>query len=400
MYLPLANILHYKLRSVLSSLGIGIGIAMLVTLSGFARGTLGEIGDRWETVDADLIVLPRGWGENVLTLNGPVLSDRFAPQIAQRPGIARVVPVFLTPVQFAGQDQVVAGVDPSQWHTLTGGRTMAQGTLFDRDGAVSDWLYQRLSAPADDNAEPLDLSGELAERGGMEIVIDTRLATKGRYKVGDTITAAAHQWRVAGIVPSGAMARVFMPRRTAQYIFGLGGVGKSTLMFVKLAPGADAEAAAADIRRVSPALEVIRLRQYRQMLMQKFGIMYRYVDAVNAISLVIAFLFIMVTLYMMVLQRTRDIAILKSCGASSTFILRQVMAESLILTGAGFIVGVGMSLLAARLVEALLPLYTVTITWQWVGIAAGVAACGAAAAALYPAWRATRVDMAQALTLE
>ena len=42
-YLPLANILHHKLRSVMSALGIGIGICMLVTLSGLARGSLFEI---------------------------------------------------------------------------------------------------------------------------------------------------------------------------------------------------------------------------------------------------------------------------------------------------------------------------------------------------------------------
>lgn len=61
-WLPLANILHHKLRSVLSALGIGIGICMLVTLSGLSRGTLSEVADRWDAVDAQLIVYPLGWG--------------------------------------------------------------------------------------------------------------------------------------------------------------------------------------------------------------------------------------------------------------------------------------------------------------------------------------------------
>jgi putative ABC transport system permease protein len=124
------------------------------------------------------------------------------------------------------------------------------------------------------------------------------------------------------------------------------------------------------------------------------------VDAVNAIALVIAFLFIMVTLYTMVLQRTREIAILKSCGASDAFLVRQVLAESLLLTGAGLAAGVALSFLAAWAIQTLRPLLTVTITWRWIAIAAVAAAAGAVAAGAYPAWRATRVDVGEALTLE
>ena len=78
-YLPLANILHHKLRSVLSALGIGVGICMLITLSGLARGSLSEIADRWEAVNADLIAYPKNWGNNIANLVGAaVLADKIA----------------------------------------------------------------------------------------------------------------------------------------------------------------------------------------------------------------------------------------------------------------------------------------------------------------------------------
>ena len=128
--------------------------------------------------------------------------------------------------------------------------------------------------------------------------------------------------------------------------------------------------------------------------------MFTYVDMVNAIVLLIAFLFVMVTLYMMVLQRTREIAILKSSGASGWFILRQVMGESAILTGSGAAAGVGMSFLAAMLIERVRPLLTVEITLKWIVVAAGAALVGAIVAAIFPAWRAMRVDMIEALSLE
>jgi putative ABC transport system permease protein len=234
---------------------------------------------------------------------------------------------------------------------------------------------------------------------GLELVIDSRLARAGGYRLGQTVETANHRWRIVGIAPAGVMARVFLPRATGQYLFGNGDITRSTLMFVKLTDATDVGPAARAIAATT-GQDVVPLTRYRGMLMEKFGIMFTYVDAVNVIALVIAFLFIMVTLYTMVLQRTREIAILKSCGASDAFLLRQVLAESLLLTGAGLAAGVALSFLAAWAIQTLRPLLTVTITWRWVAIAAVAAAAGAVAAGAYPAWRATRVDVGEALTLE
>jgi len=124
------------------------------------------------------------------------------------------------------------------------------------------------------------------------------------------------------------------------------------------------------------------------------------VDAVNAFALVIAFLFIMTMLYMTVLQQTREIALLKSCGASNAFIVRQVLGEAALVTAAGVAAGVALRFLARWLIETLCPLLTVTITGRWIAIAAAAATGGAVLSGLLPAWRATRVDMARALTSE
>jgi hypothetical protein len=410
-HLPLANIAHYKLRSVLSALGIGIGICMLITLSGLARGSLYEVADRWEGVDADLIAYPRIWGDNITTLSGVGLPDSEAADIVGTdPGLAeRVVPAFLWRLRLAGQDHVVAGVDsdPAQWRVLTGGRGCVRGRWCDEGGRAADWLLATLLGPTGDGAEeaaPAEALTEeflrdgLAERGGFELVIDSRLAEAGGYRVGQSVRAAEHDWKIVGIVPAGALARAFMPRRTAQLLFGGGNVKMSTLMFVKLRAGADAARAAGRLRTLGR--EVVPIGQYRRMLRQQFGMMFRYVDMVNAVALAIAFLFIMITLYTMVLQRTRAIAMLKACGAGRGFIVRQVLGESAILTGAGTAAGIALSFLAAWGIRTFRPLLTVTITWEWIAVAVAAAAAGAVVSALYPAWRATRVDVAAALTLE
>jgi putative ABC transport system permease protein len=403
-YLPLANILHHKLRSALSALGIGIAVCMLITLAGLSRGSLAEVAERWESVDADLIVLPRGWGDNASDKSGAGLSDRYAAKIASELGemVRRTVPVFTWQMKLAGQDHMAAGVDPDQWQALTGGRRIIQGRLFDPEGRFTAWIRNKLLSGGQDDGAVIEMTErDLSEapHSGLEIVIDTRLAAAGGYRLDETVFVANHHWRIVGIVPAGAMSRLFMPRATAQYLFGNGDMTRSTLMFVKLAERVDPGPAARAIQKLT-GQDVVPLGRYRGMLTEKFGIMFVYVDAVNAVALLIAFLFIMVTLYTMVLQRTREIAILKSAGASNLFLARQVAAESLMLTGVGAAAGVGMSFLAARAIQALRPLLTVTITWEWIATAAGAALIGALASAVYPGWKAGRVDIAEALSLE
>jgi len=412
--LPLANLLHHKLRSVLSALGIGIGICMLVTLSGLSRGSLFEIAERAESVNADLIVSPRGWGDNSADKAGSALPDKYARVMLDRHGdiVAKAVPVFVWPMRLAGQEQRAAGVEPNDLPMLTGGKRISEGRCFDPHGRFAAWIEQKLLAPAapatgatgTDAADTAVLNltqADLADpaHDGLELVIDSRLAKAGGYRLGQTVTTAGHDWNIVGIVPAGAMTRVFLPLRTAQFLFGSGDVTKSTMIMVKLKPGVYVGPAARAIQK-TVGHDVIPLTRYRGMLVARFGIIFTYVDIVNAVALVIAFLFIMITLYTMVLQRTREIAILKSFGASNAFILRQVLAESLMLTGFGTLMGIAMSFGAAWLIQALRPLLTVTITWRWIAIALAAAAAGAVISGLYPAWRAVRVNVVEALTME
>jgi ABC-type lipoprotein release transport system permease subunit len=407
-YLPLANIMHYKLRSVLSAVGIGVGICMLITVSGLTRGSLFEVSDRWEAIDADLIVYPSK--QDVTIISGGLLSDHQVRKVADdNPElVGKVVPVYFMRMRLANQDQMVAGVDRADFPTLARGGKLLEGHGFTRAGDESEWddfekdLAARHTAGMTDEQKAryaLDISkDELAAGNWLEIIIDHRLARAGKYKVGDIVQAADCNWRIVGIAPAGVSSRVFMPRRTAQQVFGGGDMRRSTMAMVKLQKGADDQKAIAMFRDAK--MDAMPVTYYKDMLQHTFGVMFTYVDVVNAIVLLIAFLFVMVTLYMMVLQRTREIAILKSAGASGWFILRQVMGESAILTASGTALGVALSFLAATLIEKLRPLLTVDITLKWIVVAAGAALAGAIAAAIYPAWRATRVDMIEALSLE
>jgi putative ABC transport system permease protein len=410
MYLPLANILHHKLRSLLSAAGIGVGICMLVTLAGLSRGSLYEIADRWESVDADLIVFPRGWGDNATAKSGAGLSQNLSGVLQNKHGdiIEKVVPVFTWSMKLAGQDHMATGISPEDWEMLSGGNEFQEGRIFDPKNLFSKYIKKELLTPdeaSDDETFDELSAAQLAQpgRSGLELVIDSRLARAGKLAVGDKVTAANHEWTIVGIIPAGVMTRIFLPLRTAQYLFGSGDITKCTLFFIKLKRSMPPGQSIGQIAgRLSKKIrqDVVPLESYRGMLVQKWGVMFTYVDAINTVALVIAFLFVMTTLYTMVLQRTREIAILKSCGASGGFIVRQVISESLILTAIGTAMGIGMSLGAGWAIQKSRPLLTVEISFKWIGIAILAATAGALISAIYPAWSATRVDMVEALSYE
>jgi len=403
VFLPIANLLHHKLRSVLGALGVAVGVCMLVTLSGLSRGSLAEVADRWEAVDADLIVYPARWGDNITTLSGGGLGEADVEALrgitaGEGKCVRFVVPVFLYRVSIAGAEHNVVGVSPRHLPSLLGGGAVVRpGRCFDPDNAFADWLAGKL-AP-DSEEEIFDPSeAELARRGGLEMVVDARLAKVAGLAPGSGVYAAGHHFDVVGVVPEGALARAFIPLATAQFLFN-GRLGRYTLLFVKLRDGVPVGQALQAVR-ATKRLAAVPVGQYRGMLEERFGVMYLYVDTVNVVTLVVAFLFILVTLYTMVIQRRRELAILRSMGATRGYILREVLAESVILTAVGAAGGVLLSFAAAAGIERVKPLLTVTITWTWVLVALAAAAVGAALAALYPAWCAMRVDVVKALSLE
>ena len=397
--LPLANILHHKLRSSLSVAGIAISVCMLITLSGLARGSLSEVADRWESVDADLIAYSDALGRDIVTLAGVSLSDRYADHLtAKRAEIVRsAVPVFLWQMQLAGQSNVVAGVDPQHLASLTGGTPFIQGRSFDPRGEFTKWLTESLAA-APDGGELFTLDLPESPAAALEIVIDSRLAEAGGYRLGDVITSAGHDWQIVGIVQVGGLARAYIPRRAAQFLFGGADITKSTLIFVKLNGQAGVESSAREL--AMPGLRLVPTSQYRMMLRQRFAVMYNYIDVVNAITMLVTFLFISIVLYTTVLQQRREIAILRSCGASHVFLLAQVLSEAAILAGGGLVLGTAGSFLAADAIERARPLLTVAIQPQWILIATCAAAAGAVVSSVFPAWFAIKIDMVEALALE
>jgi len=101
-----------------------------------------------------------------------------------------------------------------------------------------------------------------------------------------------------------------------------------------------------------------------------------------------------------VTQRTREIGVLKSLGASKGYIVEIILSETTLLCIAGVLVGVGLSLLSRSIFLRLFPSLTILITLKWILLAGMIAVLGGLLGATYPAWLASRKDPVEALAYE
>jgi putative ABC transport system permease protein len=123
-------------------------------------------------------------------------------------------------------------------------------------------------------------------------------------------------------------------------------------------------------------------------------------EIVTGIAVVIGFLVIFQSMYTAILERTREIGILKSMGASKLTIVSAVLRECAILAAAGVLVGIAGTYGVSALMTHLFPTQTFEITGTWIAYAALIAFTGSICGALYPAWMAARKDPIDALAYE
>ncbi len=121
---------------------------------------------------------------------------------------------------------------------------------------------------------------------------------------------------------------------------------------------------------------------------------------VIAISVIIGFIVIFQAMYTAVMERTREIGILKSIGASKLYIVNVILRETVLLAIAGIVAGILFSLLARVGILHRLPLLRVVVTGGWILKATIIAVIGAILGALYPAYKAAQKDPIDALAYE
>jgi putative ABC transport system permease protein len=206
---------------------------------------------------------------------------------------------------------------------------------------------------------------------------------------------------VAGIVEPGKGARKFLQLPVLQDL--MGAQGKASIFYVKADQPGNADAVVDEIKHV-PGMEryVATSMAYYLSMLTPTNIpgLSSVIDVVIGISVVIGFIVIFQAMYTAVMERTREIGILKSMGASKLYVVNVILRETVLLAIGGILLGIAVSLAARLGIAQRLPLLRVMITADWVIRATLIALVGAIAGALYPAYKAAQKDPIDALAYE
>ena len=361
-----ANVWKRKTRSLVCVAAVGIGIALLLVLTGLCRGMVRESAARMRKTGAQIIVQPRG-SSGLLALKGSSLPVGYRAEIEKIPGVAAACPVLTWTTTIEKVIYVIYGLDLSDYAAIGGRPKMVEGRPWSGPG---------------------------------EMMIDSRLASANGYGAGDRIGLLGRQFTVAGVFRSGIGARVYLPLSTLQEALHLKGM--CSIFFVRTSstdPKA-VKAVAARIESALPALRASALDRYEDIMVNEMTGLNEFFGAITATALVISFLVILLTMYTTIIERTREIGIIRSLGATRGFVVKMVVEESVLLCLAGVIAGFALTLGARLWIGRVHPLLTLEISVRWMALAALLGIGGGVLGALYPGVKAAGVDPVEALGYE
>jgi putative ABC transport system permease protein len=362
--LIIANIVHRPVRTIVSVLAVAIEVAMVILVVGLCHGMVNDNANRVEGVGADILVQAQG-ASFLLGMSQAPMPIKIADRLAELPRVLAVAPALIQ-MNYEKSLSLIYGIDMSTFDRVSGGFVYHSGGAF--------------QAPYD-------------------ILVDNIYAKAHHTKVGQSIRLLNHDFRVAGIVEQGKGARMFIPLATAQDL--LGAQDKASMFFVKCTDPAFADQTKDAIQTLLPGYSIMPIKEYMTMMTSNNlpGLNY-FITVMISLAVGIGFLVIFLSMYTTITERTREIGILKSLGASKTYIISVILREATLLTAIGIITGIVGSVILRKLFISVFPTLPVQLSWDWRLYAAGLALAGSLVGAFYPALSAARLDPVDALAYE
>jgi putative ABC transport system permease protein len=360
------NLVHRPIRSLITIVAVALEVTMILLIVGLCLGMMQDTRARNAGIGADVIVLPPG-SSFIAGLTGAPMPIKVGAILAKLPHVKSVAPV-ITQVATSGTIEIIAGIDLPSYESMSSGFHYLSGGPF---------------------------------QGPYDVLVDDLFAQSKHAKVGDSIEILNNKFRICGIIERGKGARKFLPLSTLQDL--MGAKDKASILYLKLDDPANAETVVNEVKAV-PGMErylVQSMASYLAMMTtSNYPGLSTFIDVVVGISVIIGFIVIFQAMYTAVMERTREIGILKAMGASKFYIVNVVLRETVLLAIGGILLGIVVSFAARAALAHKLPLLQVIVAGGWIVRATLIAIAGAIAGALYPAVKAAQKDPIDALAYE
>ena len=361
--LVLANLTHRPIRTILSVLAIAVEVTMILTLVGVSNGTLHESARRARGTGADILVRPPGTSA-LSSLSSAPMSDRLPGYLMNKPHVALATGTLVQPLELF---DTITGLDMGQFARMSGGFRFVQGGL-----------------PVKDD----------------DLIVDEPYAREKHLAVGSTLNLIAHHWNVSGVYEPGKLARICVKLDVLQKVTG--NLNRLSQVYVKVDDPSHAQAVVDSLRSEMPGYQIYTLEYYTSLLsVNSLGLLRNFTYVVIGIAMIVGFIVVFMAMYTAVLERTREIGILKAVGSSSGLILSILLRETLFLAVLGTIFGIMLTYVTQWLMQHVVPnSLTQETEYVWWPIAGAIAIIGSLIGAIVPGIKAVRQDATEALSYE
>ncbi|AXC13124.1 ABC-type transporter [Acidisarcina polymorpha] len=239
-------------------------------------------------------------------------------------------------------------------------------------------------------------------QGPNDVIVDDYFARSDKgHHVGEMITILTHEFRICGIVEHGKGGRKFLQIRT------LGGLmdnpDNASLFYLRSDDPNNEDLIRKEIV-ATPGLSDYQVKTMAEQLsmltpehLPAFTIA---LDVVIGIAVIIGFLVIFQSMYTAVMERTREIGVLKSLGASKGYIVNVVLRETALISICGIALGMLLTQLIKTWMSYRFPTLPFFVTADWWLRGTLIAFAGGILGAIYPALKAASKDPIDALAYE
>jgi putative ABC transport system permease protein len=303
-------------------------------------------------------------GSGVLTTSSLPLDVRYADRLKQIEGVKAVSPIgaYIQAGSTGIGVEAVEGIEFESYSAMSGLRII-EGRPFQND---------------------------------EEVIVDDFKASRSNTKIGSEIDVFGKKLKVVGIYSPPSGARIKMSLSAMQNY--LASPNKCTMIMVKCINPEKQEEVQRRINAELPGNTVQLIRDLPSFERAIPGID-GFIKTILVLSTIVSSLVILLAMYTTITERTREIGILKSLGASKRFIISVIEKEAITIS----LIGVGVGLIAAVLIGWVIRTTTtlqVEFQLSWILVATFIGLAAGVGGAFYPAIRAANQDAVKALAYE
>jgi len=358
-----ANLTHRPVRTLLSVLAIAVEVTMILTLVGVSHGTLDSNAERARGVGADVVIRPQN-SQVMSSLNSAPMTDKMVGWLAQQPHVVLATGTVIHSLTFPDS---ITGLDFPAFNKMNGGFTYIEG-----------------GDPASDS----------------DMAVDRYYAQQKHLHVGSTMNLIDHDWRISGVYEGGKLARIVVRITALQAIMAT--PAHVTVIYGKLDDPKLAQQVVEDLKTKLPGYPVLTMEELTSMYnINNVAGLKDFIDVVIGISVIVGFIVVFMAMYTAVLERTREIGIIKAVGGSSGLVLSLLLRETVMLAVGGTVLGIALTYGTQWLMKHSVPASLVQETvYYWWPIAGLIAIVGALLGAVVPGIKAVKQDVTEALSYE